>query len=97
MLRRIAQLSIRRRRLVLIGALIVFVVSGAIGGGVADRLSSGGFEDPSAESTRADDLLGEAFDTGTPNIILVVTATGGDVDAADAAAAGREVAAELGA
>ena len=97
MLRRIAQLAIRRRRLVLVAAAIAFVVSGAIGGGVADRLSSGGFEDPGAESTRADDLLAAEFDTGTPNIILVVTARGGDVDAPEVADAGREVADELAA
>jgi RND superfamily putative drug exporter len=92
---RIASFAVRRRRLVLGLALLAFVVSAAIGGGVAERLSSGGFEDPDAESTSASDLLADEFDTGTPNIILLVTARDGDVDDPAVAAAGKELAAEL--
>ncbi len=97
MLGRIASFTVRRRRLVLGLALVVFVVSAVIGGGVAERLSSGGFEDPGAESTAADRVLDEEFKTGTPNIVLVVTAPDGDVDAPEVAAAATELAAELAA
>jgi RND superfamily putative drug exporter len=95
MLGRIASFSVRRRRSVLGLALLAFIVSAAIGGGVAERLSSGGFDDPGAESTAADQVLEDAFHTGTPNIVLVVTAVGGDVDAPAVAAAGKDLAAEL--
>lgn len=95
MLRRIAAISIRHHRLVLIGALVLFVASAAIGGGVAQRLSSGGFDDPGAESTAAELVLADEFDAGTPNIVLVVTAPSGSVDDPAAAAAGRSVAKEL--
>lgn len=66
MLTRVAELAVRRHRLVLVGALIAFLVSAAIGGGVAERLSSGGFDDPGAESTEAEAVLRDEFDAGTP-------------------------------
>ncbi len=42
------------------------MVAGAIGGGVAEHLSSGGFEDPAAESTQAERVLDASFDAGDP-------------------------------
>src|SRR6478752_9346333 len=97
MLGRIASFTVRRRRLVLGLALLAFVVSAAIGGGVAERLSSGGFEDPGAESTAANRVLEDEFKTGTPNIVLVVTADGGDVDDPAVTAASKALATQLGA
>lgn len=97
MLARLAGATVRHRRRVLVVALVAFVVSGAVGGGVAGRLSSGGFDDPGAESSRAERLLADEFDTGTPNVILLVEARSGDVDDADVAAAGRALADELAA
>jgi RND superfamily putative drug exporter len=95
MLTRLAGLAVRRHRVVLLLALVAFLASGAIGGGVADQLSSGGFEDPDAESTRVEAVLAEEFGTGSPNIVLLVDAPGGDVDDPAVAAAGRVVADEL--
>ena len=57
MLSRIGRFTIRRRKLVLIGAALVFVVSGAFGGSVSEHLSSGGFDDPNSESFQADETL----------------------------------------
>ncbi|MDE0804802.1 MAG: MMPL family transporter [Acidimicrobiales bacterium] len=91
MLERLAGFAVRRRRAVLVGAVVLFAVAGSIGGDVAQNLSSGGFEDPSSESFEADRLLRERFDTGVPNLVLVVTATDeavdGDVAVDDPAAA----------
>src|ERR671911_1869288 len=87
MLTRFARLSTGHARAVVIAAVLVFAVAGAIGGGVADHLTSGGFEDPSSESERADEALAERFDTGVPNLLLLVTAPGGDVDEPAVAAA----------
>ncbi|CAN5808183.1 MMPL family transporter [soil metagenome] len=97
MFARLADLSIRRRRFVLVAALVAFLVCGAIGGGVADRLSSGGFDDPGAPSTKVQHLLEDRFDTGTPNIVLLVTARDGSVDSPAVVAAGKALARELGA
>ena len=95
MLTRLAEFTIRRRRWILIGALVVFILSGALGANVAERLSSGGFEDPGAESSQADDALNEHFDAGAPNFLLVVRAKNGSVDSADAAQAGTALTAQL--
>jgi RND superfamily putative drug exporter len=96
LLTRLARFTVRRRRRVLLGAVVAFLVAGAIGGGVAERLSSGGFEDPKAESTRAQHLVDEAFGAGTPNLVLLVTAKpGAGVDDPATAAAGQALTAEV--
>ncbi|MGH9113445.1 MAG: MMPL family transporter [Acidimicrobiales bacterium] len=95
MLTRLARLSTQHARAVVIAAVVLFAVAGAIGGGVADHLTSGGFEDPSSESERADEALADRFDTGVPNLLLLVTAEGGDVDEPAAAAAGRALTDQL--
>jgi RND superfamily putative drug exporter len=97
MLARFARLSTGRPRAVLLLAAVFFVVAGAVGGGVAEHLTSGGFDDPAAESSKAGELLADEFDTGVPNVILLVTAKSGDVDDPDAAAAGQAVTQRLAA
>jgi RND superfamily putative drug exporter len=97
MLTRLARFTVRRRRVVLVASLVVFAVFGAIGGGVAERLSSGGFEDPDAESTRARHLIEDEFGSATPNLVLLVTADAGNVDDPAAAAAGAALTQELAA
>jgi RND superfamily putative drug exporter len=97
MLSTFARLATNRTRLVLVGALVFFVLAGALGGGVADRLAAGGFEDPSSESSQAEDLLDERFGAGSPNIVLVATAEDGDVDDPANAEAGRALTERLAA
>jgi RND superfamily putative drug exporter len=95
MLTRLAEFVIRRRRWVLLGALIVFVVSGAVGGNVQKHLSQGGFEDPNAESTTAGHALQDTFGAGQPNFLLLVQARKGTVDDPAVAAAGNALTVEL--
>jgi len=95
MLAVLARAVIARRRLVLVLAAVTFALAGALGGGVAQELSSGGFEDPDSESARADDLLLDTFGAGVPNVVLLVRATNGTVD--DVAAAGTALTQELAA
>jgi RND superfamily putative drug exporter len=98
MLARLAGSVIRHRKVVLVGAVLLFAVSGAFGGGVADQLSSGGFNDPDSESFKADDALLDTFGSGTPNLVLLVTADdGGSVDDPAVAAAGVALTEELAA
>ncbi len=97
MLARLGSAVVRRRRLVLVAAVLVFALSGAFGGSAASHLSSGGFDDPAAESTAADRALVDVFRAGTPNVVLLVTAEGGDVDAPEVAAAGLALTEELAA
>ena len=58
-------------------AFAAIVLAGVFGGGVAKRLSSGGFNDPGAQSTRANNVLRDQFHTGDPNVVLLVTAKAG--------------------
>src|SRR5918994_151810 len=95
MLTRLARLSTQHARAVVIAAVVLFAVAGALGRGVADHLTSGGFEDPSSESERADEALADRFDTGVPNLLLLVTAEGGDVDDPATAQAGQALADRL--
>jgi putative drug exporter of the RND superfamily len=90
MLTRLATTIVKRRRLVLLLALAWFALAGVVGGGVATHLSSGGFNDPGAQSTRATNLLRDRFGTGDPNVIVLVTAKRGQsVDSPAVAAAGQ--------
>ncbi len=97
MLTRFARLATHRSRTVLVAALLFVVVAGALGGGVAENLVAGGFDDPGTESSRAEEALAERFDTGVPNLVLLVSAADGDVDSPATAAAGRAVTDQLAA
>jgi RND superfamily putative drug exporter len=88
-LTRLARTIIRRRKLVLLLALVWLAVAGVFGGSVAKHLSSGGFQDPGAQSTKAANLIRDQFHSGDPNLVLLVTATGGQsVDSPAVAQAG---------
>ena len=80
MLRKVGEFTVRRRWLVLVASVVTLLAAGAFGGNVAQHLSSGGFSDPNAESTRAQDQLRDVFHTGTPNFLLLLTAKTGSVD-----------------
>ena len=97
MFTRLGQFTVRRRRLLLALTAVVIVVAGVLGGAVFDRLATGGFEDPASESARAADLLEEQFGAGAPNVVLLVTAQDGDVDAAAVAEVGLALTEELAA
>ena len=99
----LGHLTVRRRRLVL-GLTVLFVALAAVlGSGVFNRLSGGGFDDPSAESSRVTRLLEDRFGTGTPNLVILIDAnragpsagrdpaTAPAVDAPAVEAASREV------
>lgn len=69
----VGRFAVRWRRWVLAGTVLAVVVARALGGGVFDRLSDGGFSDPDAESSRARDQLERVFGAGDPNLVLLVT------------------------
>jgi RND superfamily putative drug exporter len=92
----LANALIRRRRIILVGALMWFLVAGAIGGGVAKHLSAGGFNDPAAASTKASNQLRDRFHAGNPQMVLLVTAKGArSVDDPRVAAQAQSLAASL--
>lgn len=74
MFRRLATVSTRRPKLVLVAFAVLLGLSAVAGSGVFSRLGGGGFDDPGAESMLAERLLEEEFGTGAPNVVLLVTA-----------------------
>src|SRR4051812_43522575 len=97
MLRRLGEFTVRRRRWVLISALVFFVAAGAFGGKVAKALSTGGFDDPGSESSRAAGILQDEFRGGNPNLVLLVHAKGGSVDSPAVRAGGLRLTKQLAA
>ncbi|MFG3088289.1 MMPL family transporter [Streptomyces antibioticus] len=69
-----------RPRLSLLAALVLTALAVLAGSGVADRLGSGGWEDPAAESTYATRALERAFPDSQPNLVLLVGAGNASVD-----------------
>ena len=74
MLERIARLAIAAPGKVLMVAGLLAVLLGIFGVPVADKLSPSGFQDPTAESSRAARLLTEKFGQGNVPLVIVVTA-----------------------
>ncbi|MEU9605356.1 MMPL family transporter [Streptomyces sp. NPDC048057] len=86
-----------RPRLALLAALVVTVLAVFAGSGVADRMGSGGWEDPGAESTYATEALEREFPDSQPNLLLLVDAGRQSVDSEAVAAAGRQLTERLAA
>ncbi|MER5962316.1 MMPL family transporter [Streptomyces sp. NPDC002057] len=70
-----------RPRLTLLVALVLTALAVLAGGGVADRMGSGGWEDPAAESTYAAEALERRFPGSRPNLLLLVDAGAAGTDA----------------
>jgi len=96
MLGRFGDLVYRRAKLLLALSGLALVLAAVLGLGAFGKLESGGFQDPSAQSTRAQNLINSDFG-GQSNLILLVHARTGTVDGAAATAAGSELAKELAA
>jgi RND superfamily putative drug exporter len=83
--------------LILILGVVGMVAAGAIGGGVAGRLSSGGFDNPDDESMQAAAYLEEHFGVRSPDLVLIATAPGGSVNDPEAVTAGMALTSALAA
>ncbi|MEV8595317.1 MMPL family transporter [Streptomyces sp. NPDC052012] len=84
-----------RPRLSLLAALVLTVLAVLAGSGVADRMGSGGWEDPDAESTYATKALEREFPDSQPNFLLLVDAGGASVDDPAVAAEAKRLAERL--
>ncbi|ROQ68855.1 RND superfamily putative drug exporter [Streptomyces sp. 840.1] len=69
-----------RPRLALLAALVITALAVFAGSGVADRMGSGGWEPPSAESTYTTKALEREFPASQPNLLLLVDSGGVSVD-----------------
>jgi uncharacterized membrane protein YdfJ with MMPL/SSD domain len=71
MLDSLASFVFRRRRLVAIGAVVFFVLAGAIGSSVSKHLDPYGADDPATDSVKADNLL-EARGFRDASVIVLI-------------------------
>lgn len=94
MFERIAELAIRRARLVLVVAVVATALMGALGGGAFSKLLGGGFDDPASQSTKAREAIDKKFG-GETNLVLLVRAPDGRIDAPAAEQSGRALVADL--
>ncbi|MER5944350.1 MMPL family transporter [Streptomyces sp. NPDC001928] len=94
MFERIAELAIRRARLVLIVAVVATALMGALGSGAFTKLLGGGFDDPASQSTRARNLIDKKFG-GETNLVLLVRAGDSRVDTPSAEQNGKALVASL--
>ncbi|MGW3107070.1 MMPL family transporter [Streptomyces sp. NPDC001100] len=69
-----------RPRLSLLVALVLTALAVVAGSGVADRLGSGGWEDPTAQSTYATKALEREFPASQPNLLFLVDSGSASVD-----------------
>ncbi|WP_371612082.1 MMPL family transporter [Streptomyces clavifer] len=94
MFERIAELAIRRSRLVLVVAAVVVALMGALGAGAFGKLLDGGFDDPASPSSRATAVIEERFG-GETNLVLLLRASEGGIDAPAAGRSGQDLVAGL--
>jgi RND superfamily putative drug exporter len=76
----IARITTIHPKRVLIVAFILVVVAAGLGGGVIDRLTTGGFADPKSEAIQARDTLATRYGQAESNLVVIVNAKSGSVD-----------------
>ncbi|MEU5893220.1 MMPL family transporter [Streptomyces sp. NPDC047461] len=91
---RLSRLVLRSPRKVVLFTLLLVFLAGAAGGGLQDRLTSGGYEATGTESRAAAEELEKTFKQGEPNLLLLVEDKRG-VDDTSVAAAGRDLTQKL--
>lgn len=86
---------VRQRKPIVIIAIIVTLISLVAGVMAMERLSLARFQATGSESVEAAKVLEEEFDTGVPNLTVVVQAKQGTIDDHAIAEAGREITQQL--
>lgn len=94
MLHRIALLAVAAPRRMVAAAAVVLFAAAVFGIPVAEKLSAGGFEDPTSESAQASRLLTEKFQQSEQQLLIVVT-TPDDANADPARAVATDIVDQL--
>jgi RND superfamily putative drug exporter len=94
MLHRYGAFIYRRAQIVLVVSGVILIAAAVLGVGAFGKLKSGGFTDPAAQSTKAQQLINSRFG-GQSNLVLLVHARTGTVDSPAAAGAGQALAGAL--
>ncbi|MDX2296782.1 MULTISPECIES: MMPL family transporter [Streptomyces] len=75
----------KRRLAVLLVTMVALIVAVPFGSDVESRLSEGGITVPASESARADELLNNRFEGGSPHLVFIAAA-GRSIDSPDVGA-----------
>jgi putative drug exporter of the RND superfamily len=94
-LERLARLGIRAPRRIIALALFVMLATAVFGIPITNSLSPGGFQDPTAESTRAKNLLATKFHQGDTQLLITVSSDDG-VNSSAAQRVGTDIVRQLG-
>src|SRR5271157_6374351 len=92
---RLGRFVVRRRKLILVAALLFVLASGVLGAGAVAHLKVAGFTDPTAESTKAQTVLKNEFNVQDPSLAVLIGARAGTVDSPQVAVEGRAIASRL--
>ncbi|MBC9712109.1 MMPL family transporter [Streptomyces sp. TRM66268-LWL] len=90
-LARLGSALARRPRRALWTSVVLALFALVLAAGTMDRLTLSRFESPGSESVTTRAVLEKEFGTGTPSVLLMVTAKDGTVDTPAVAAAGRDL------
>ena len=91
---RVAGITVRWPRAVLVIAATLVAVMGVVGAGAFGKLVGGGFDDPDAQSTAAHQVINDRFG-GQTNLILLVSGGDGQVTDPEVEQGGRQLVAAL--
>ncbi|GAA2078716.1 MMPL family transporter [Actinomadura alba] len=94
MFTRLANLVIRRPRAILVLALLFLAATAGLGVSAFGKLQTGGFADPSADSTRVEEMLDD-WPGGTADLVFLIDAGPNTVSDPAVSASGRELTREL--
>ena len=94
MLQRLARLANAVPRRMLAAAVLLVVVAAVFGSPVSKALSTGGYDDPSSESSQADGLIADRFQQGDMKILIAVT-SGDGAQSDSARTVGKDIVAQL--
>jgi putative drug exporter of the RND superfamily len=94
-LERIARLGIRAPRRIIALALFVMAAAAVFGVPITNCLSAGGFQDPTAESTHATNMLATKFNQGDTQLLITVSSDDG-VTSSAARQVGADIVRQLG-
>ena len=92
---RLAAISVGNPWRVVIAALLLLVIGGVVGGAVAGKLSSGGFDDPGSQTARADQRVLDATGVAPDSSMILLVHAGSDVTAGPGRDLVARVAADL--
>lgn len=87
---RIGHFAVSHARAVLVVTVLLMIGAGALGVTAFGKLQAGGFDDPNAESSQAQQLIRDRFG-GQTNLVFLVSAKSGTVDDPEVAQAGTQL------